>query len=126
MNHQQQPESRQDIEARIISKAWKDESYKQELLSNPKAIFEQEFGVELPEEISVQVLEENSTTLNFVLPMHPETSGHELNESELEAIAGGKLNLPEGAGTLVGGTVARGLALGTLSAGWAITGLDNS
>ena len=90
MSQQKQPESRQDIEARIISKAWKDESYKQELLSNPKAIFEQEFGVELPEEISIQVLEENSTTLNFVLPMHPETSGHELNESELEAIAGGK------------------------------------
>ena len=85
----EQSQTRRDIEARIVTKAWKDEAYKQELLANPKAIFEQEFGVELPAEISVQVLEENSTTLNFVLPMRPETSGYELSETELEAVAGG-------------------------------------
>ncbi|MEM7594391.1 MAG: NHLP leader peptide family natural product precursor, partial [Cyanobacteria bacterium P01_A01_bin.83] len=46
--NQQQPENhsqtRRDIEARMIAKAWKDEAYKQELLANPKAVFEQEFG----------------------------------------------------------------------------------
>ncbi|MEM7593393.1 MAG: NHLP leader peptide family RiPP precursor [Cyanobacteria bacterium P01_A01_bin.83] len=93
MNQQQpnqQPQTRREIEARIIAKAWKDESYKQELLSNPKAIFEREFGVELPEEVSVQVLEENATTLNFVLPMAPQTQDSEISEEQLEAIAGGK------------------------------------
>ncbi|MEM7593394.1 MAG: NHLP leader peptide family RiPP precursor [Cyanobacteria bacterium P01_A01_bin.83] len=76
------------MEARMIAKAWKDEAYKQELLANPKAVFEQEFGVELPEQVSVQVLEENATTLNFVLPMRPQV-GSELSSEDLEAIAGG-------------------------------------
>ncbi|MDZ8106186.1 MAG: NHLP leader peptide family natural product precursor, partial [Nostoc sp. DedQUE12a] len=35
MSEQEQAQTRQDIEARIIARAWKDEAYKQELLTNP-------------------------------------------------------------------------------------------
>ena len=85
----QQPQTRRDIEARIIAKAWKDETYKQELLAKPKAVIEREFKVQLPAEVNVQVIEENTTSLCFVLPMRPDIPGYELDESELEAIAGG-------------------------------------
>ncbi|MEM7593392.1 MAG: NHLP leader peptide family RiPP precursor [Cyanobacteria bacterium P01_A01_bin.83] len=121
MNQQQpnqQPQSRRDIEARIIAKAWKDESYKQELLSNPKAIFEREFGVELPEEVSVQVLEENSTTLNFVLPMAPQTIGREISEEELEMVAGG------GKSSAIAATITRVTTVITLAGGWAASQAD--
>ncbi|MDZ8106187.1 MAG: NHLP leader peptide family RiPP precursor [Nostoc sp. DedQUE12a] len=90
MSEQEQAQTRQDIEARIIAKAWKDEAYKQELLTNSKAVIEREFGVEFPADVNVQVLEENSTSLYFVLPVSPIAIIQELSEQELEAIAGGK------------------------------------
>ncbi|ACC81664.1 NHLP leader peptide family RiPP precursor [Nostoc punctiforme] len=89
MSEQEQAQTRKNIEARIVAKAWKDEGYKQELLTNPKAIIEREFGVEFPAEVSVQVLEENSTSLYFVLPISPVAIAQELSEEQLEAIAGG-------------------------------------
>jgi hypothetical protein len=91
MNEQTSQRTRKDIEAHIISQAWKDEAYKQELFSNPKAVIEREFGVQLPTEVSVRVMEENSTNLYFVLPMHPDLSGAELSDEQLEAVAGGTL-----------------------------------
>lgn len=84
--------TRQEVEARIIAKAWKDEAYKQELLTNPKATIEKEFDVELPEQINVKVLAEDSTSLHFVLPMCPKLTEQELSEDELETIAGGTLS----------------------------------
>jgi hypothetical protein len=36
-------------------------------------------------------MEENSTNLYFVLPMHPDLSGAELSDEQLEAVAGGTL-----------------------------------
>ena len=81
--------TRKDIETQLIAKAWKDEAYKQQLLNNSKAVIEQEFGVQLPGEVNVQVLEENPTSLYFVLPMRPDLSGAELSDEQLETVAGG-------------------------------------
>ena len=89
MSEQQQSQTRKDIEAHIIAKAWKDEAYKQELLTNPQAVLSREFGVEFPQEVQIQVLEENSTSLYFVLPMSPMEITEELSEEQLEAVAGG-------------------------------------
>lgn len=89
MREQPSERTRKDIEAHIIAQTWKDEVYKQQLLSNPKAVIEREFGVQLPAQLSVQVLEENPTTLYFVLPMRPDLAGAELSDAQLEAVAGG-------------------------------------
>ena len=89
MSEQQQAQTRQDIEARIIAKAWKDEAYKQELLTNPKAVIAREFSVQFPQDLTIEVLEENPTSLYLVLPMSPMTMAEELSEEKLEAIAGG-------------------------------------
>ena len=89
MSEQTSSRTRKDIEAHIIGQAWKDEAYKQELLSNSKAVIEREFGVQLPAEVNVRVMEENLTNLYFVLPARPNLSNVELSEEQLETVAGG-------------------------------------
>jgi hypothetical protein len=84
--------TQENLEAKIIARAWKSEAYKQELLENPRAVIAREFDVELPAEVSVQVLEETPTNLYFVLPMRPqfeEGDLEDISEEELQAIAGG-------------------------------------
>ena len=34
-----QPKTRQEFESQLIIKAWQDEAFKQELISNPKAVY---------------------------------------------------------------------------------------
>ena len=91
MSEQNHKKARKEMEAEIIAKAWKDEGYKKELLSNPKKVIGREFRITFPEQTNVQVLEENLSTLYFVLPMRPDLSAAELSEEQLEMIAGGGL-----------------------------------
>ncbi len=44
----QPEETRKDFEIKLIAKAWTDEAFRQQLLSNPQAVVEQEFGEALP------------------------------------------------------------------------------
>jgi hypothetical protein len=87
---EQNTQSRNELEAKIIAKAWQDEAFKQELLSNPKAVFSQELGQSISDEVEIRILEENLTTLYLVLPMKPVVANdEELSEEQLEAVAGG-------------------------------------
>ena len=84
---EEQAMTRQEIEAKLIAQAWQDDSFKQELITNPKSVFEKE-GIPLPESIEIRVVEESSDCLYLVLPMKP-SEIEELSEAELESIAGG-------------------------------------
>jgi hypothetical protein len=57
----------------IISRAWSDETFKQQLLSDPKRTIESELGVTLPEEIEIHIHEQTPTVLHLILPMKPDT-----------------------------------------------------
>lgn len=88
----QPEETRKDFEMKLIAKACTDEAFRQQLLSNPKAVVEQEFGEALPEGMNVEIIQEPANTLYIVLPAMPESIGSdELNDEELETVAGGNL-----------------------------------
>ncbi len=73
--------------SRLMGRAMQDEAFKQELLSNTKAVLEKELGDKMPENLEVKTLEQTGNTRYIVLPMN--TESEELSDAELEAVAGG-------------------------------------
>jgi Nitrile hydratase, alpha chain len=80
-----------DLQADIIAKAWKDEAFKQELLSNPNATLKA-LGLKVPSNVEVQVIEETANKVYLVLPSKPSViTDTELSDEQLEAVAGGRM-----------------------------------
>jgi predicted ATPase len=77
--------TRQEVEERLIKKAWADSEFKKQLLSDPKSAIEKEIGQSLPENFVVKALEETSNTAYIRIPRNPE----ELSDSEMDNVAGG-------------------------------------
>jgi len=77
--------TRKDLEIHLITRALKDESFRAELIANPKAVIEQEIGSKLPDELEITVLEETEDTIYMVLPCNPYEG---LSEEELQANLG--------------------------------------
>ncbi|MFN9175333.1 MAG: NHLP leader peptide family RiPP precursor, partial [Synechocystis sp.] len=74
--------TRKDLEIHLITRAVKDEGFRQELVANPKAVVEKELGVKLPEDLEIKVLEETEDTIYMVLPCNPYEG---ISEEELKA-----------------------------------------
>ena len=70
----------------LISLCWKDEVFKKELLSDPIKVLK-EVGMNPPDGIIVQVVENTTNTFTLVIPRNPE----DLSEEHLEwnRVAGG-------------------------------------
>jgi hypothetical protein len=83
-----QAQNRKEFEVNLITKAWQDDAFKQELIANPRAVYQSELGQSIPENLQIKVLEENSNTLYLIVPQKPEVS-EELSEEALEQVAGG-------------------------------------
>lgn len=63
--------AKQSLQEQIIQKAWEDAEFKKQLLANPKAAVKDAFGVDLPDTIEVEVVEESANKFYFVLPVNP-------------------------------------------------------
>lgn len=69
---EQTPKTGKDLEAEIIAKAWEDERFRQELLSNPKKAIAKRLGAKLTESLEVRVVQETPNNLYLVLPVKPD------------------------------------------------------
>ena len=87
--------TRQQLEAQLIERAMKDETFRQELLHDPKGVVTRELGIQIPGNIDVQVLQESPSTVYLVLPPPAQRAGAELSDKELKAVVGG-IGMPEG------------------------------
>lgn len=74
--------------AEVIAKAWVDEEFKARLLADPAATLKQS-GIEIPERMTVKVVERTSDEILLSLPPKPTSGGEELSEEVLSRIAAG-------------------------------------
>ncbi|BBI36422.1 NHLP leader peptide family RiPP precursor [Cohnella abietis] len=60
------------LKVQIIKKAWAEPEFKKTLLDNPKLAIKEAFGVEIPAEIELKVVEESKSLYYLTLPPSPE------------------------------------------------------
>jgi len=70
---------------KIVAKAWRDPSFKAELIANPAAALKAE-GIDVPAGMTVTVVENTDKVFHLVLPPVP---SDELSDEALDAVAGG-------------------------------------
>jgi hypothetical protein len=73
------------IWAEIVAKAWKDEKFKEKLLSNPEEVFKK-YGYILPKHTSIQVLEDTDNKHYLILPQKLKETP---SEEDLKRISAG-------------------------------------
>ncbi|MGF1575122.1 MAG: NHLP leader peptide family RiPP precursor [Cyanophyceae cyanobacterium] len=90
-------QARNEIESKIILKAWEDDAYRQSLIANPRAVLSEEIGKPIPDGGSFVVVEEKPNSFYLVLPQKPRLieevihESEELTQTELESVAGGAI-----------------------------------
>ena len=72
----------------LVSACWKNDGLKQRFLSNPHAVLA-EHGMDVPEGVNVNVVENTDSTVHITMPAAPENY-HELSDEELSNAAGGR------------------------------------
>ena len=78
-----------EFEDLVARRALVDPAFKHRLLTQPKVTLEETLHFRLPAEITITVLEETPQTWYLVCPPLPDMLADELDDRELEAVAGG-------------------------------------
>ena len=76
-----------EMQQQLIARASEDAGFRAQLVADPKGTVKQEFGVDVPDFINIQVHESDLNNLHLVLPAG--AAEIELDEERLEAIAAG-------------------------------------
>ncbi|MGH1387216.1 NHLP leader peptide family RiPP precursor [Kordia sp.] len=83
----------QELYQKIVQRAWEDAEYKKELIANPLAAIEKLTGIKLniPSDKTIVVNDQTDASNVYInIPVEQNMEDIELNEDQLEAIAGGK------------------------------------
>ena len=75
--------------AKVIARAWVDEEFKKRLLAEPATVLA-ENGIEIPEGMTVKLVERKENEILLVLPHRPSL---ELSDEDLENVAGGGIQV---------------------------------
>lgn len=81
----------------IITEAWENETFKNDLINNPKEVIESFMGqsINLPGGKELQVVDQTNENVIYInIPAEPNMEDLELNEEQLEAVAGGSSPYP--------------------------------
>ena len=81
------------IQEHVIARAMKDPAFRQQVLSNPRAVLAREYHIHVPEHLNVRVLEEAPHTFTLVLPAREEAL-LELSDADLESVSGAQSTKP--------------------------------
>jgi hypothetical protein len=73
----------------IIKRAMKDGNFRERLMKDPKSAIEQEFGVQFPKGVRVQVHENSPDVINLVVPGPLVAEDRSLSQAELDQVSGG-------------------------------------
>ena len=73
--------------AELFAACWKDKALKARFMSDPKAVLT-EYGMDVPDGIDVNVVENSDNTVHITMPMAP-AGAAELSDEELANAAGG-------------------------------------
>ncbi len=77
-----------ELEEKIILKALKDSTFREQLLKDPKGAIGQELGIVLPDHLSVKIVEEKENEVYLVIPQNVQQED-EITQLELESVSGG-------------------------------------
>ena len=85
---------RREIEAEIVKRAWADESFRRDLLQDPKQVLEAEVarvveGFRFPDEMQVEIIEETAEKIVLVLPVNPVSAAVKMKDEDLAQVSGG-------------------------------------
>ena len=72
--------------SKVVARAWNDDEFKQRLLGEPEAVMK-EAGLDVPEGVSISVVEQQPDELRLLLPVRP--NDVRLDDEMLEHVAGG-------------------------------------
>ena len=95
MKHTDQQQKSQELLQAIITKAWQDQTFKDELISNPLDAIEKLTGerVRLPEGKTLIVRDQTDDSVIYInIPAESSLDNVELNDEQLEAVSGGFWN----------------------------------
>lgn len=83
--------NRTELQNAIVKLALDDESFRQQLLQDPKKALRASAGFEPPAGVDIKVIQEDRSCMYIVLPVRDETlaEGDELTDDQLAAVAGG-------------------------------------
>ncbi|MBC8200495.1 MAG: NHLP leader peptide family natural product precursor [Planctomycetes bacterium] len=78
--------------AKLFADCWKDADLKARFIANPAFVLA-EYGMEVPEGVHVNVVENSDNTVHITLPAAPDNHAV-LSDDELDDVAGGTYFLP--------------------------------
>jgi hypothetical protein len=82
-----------NLQAQLIARAWYDESFKERLLTDPKAAIEEELDLKLADDLQVTVLEETPDTLFLLVPAKGRSLFTDHGNGSTERVTGSQRDL---------------------------------
>ena len=79
-------ETQRSMMEKLIAKAQQDAGFRGRLVANPSSALKEAFDIEVPEDFSVVVHEDDARTAHLVLP-----ASTELTDAQLQQAAGGEI-----------------------------------